>query len=77
MLETRQVLNEIYEILMEDSPKNSKPKWLVLMNGMPAGYPKPFKFDTRKEALAKANKLRHQLRGVAAVTIAREEEVSC
>lgn len=37
-------------------------KWLIFWNGKPAGWPTPLKFDTKKEARARAQKIAHQLR---------------
>lgn len=34
--------------------------WLVIWNDKPAGYPEPFEFFTRKEALKKMQRLAHQ-----------------
>ena len=48
--------------------------WIVLWNGKPAGWPDPFKFKTRKEALVKAQKLGHQLAGSGDVVVTRESE---
>ena len=51
------------EAMNEDNHKGvPKDPWVIVHSYYIAGWPTPFKFKTRKEASAKANKIRAQAR---------------